>query len=164
MPEAARARLGPLEALRQVADVLVLPKERLEEPAFRRDVCPALGAVQLRRLLASYQPDDFDAEPVPASTLDALAAGPDEDDGSSPLFLDEAFPASEGWRLPPPSAELPSDLASRPDEPTPLPAPLRALPALSFLAADGSSPSPSPSSSSSSSPHPSPSPAEHVNE
>lgn len=61
-----------LGALRQASDIMIMNKASLVDESTRREVCPTLTLVQVRKILQSYQPDEYDPDIVPSSVLKAL--------------------------------------------------------------------------------------------
>ncbi|KAG2386875.1 hypothetical protein C9374_001910 [Naegleria lovaniensis] len=60
--------------LRQSSDVMIMNKASLVDSTTRQEVCPVLSATQLRKILESYQKDDFDPDVVPQAVLKSLPA------------------------------------------------------------------------------------------
>ncbi len=94
LAEAAREQL---EGIRQAADVLVVAKASLLDANVRRELCPALNNAQLAQLLAMYNPDEFDPDPLDAAVLRTIQAL-DRSLGSALLDANYCFPlVSSDW-------------------------------------------------------------------
>eukprot|EP01027_Heterolobosea_sp_BB2_P016795 GEZU01023862.1.p1 GENE.GEZU01023862.1~~GEZU01023862.1.p1 ORF type:complete len:684 (+),score=174.58 GEZU01023862.1:231-2282(+) len=55
LPPSTKAKLAHL---RQAADIMIMNKAALVEEAVRKEVCPLLNMVQVRKLLETYHPDE----------------------------------------------------------------------------------------------------------
>ncbi|KAG9395923.1 DIL domain [Carpediemonas membranifera] len=55
---------GEVEPLKQLADVLLMNKRKLLDPAVRERVCPALNLLQIDQVVSSFRPDSMGPEPV----------------------------------------------------------------------------------------------------
>ncbi|XP_024545062.1 uncharacterized protein LOC9644904 [Selaginella moellendorffii] len=60
--------------LRAMSDLLMLPKDMLMEKSIRKEVCPALSLLLIRRVLSKFAPDEYAPDPIPPSLLAALNA------------------------------------------------------------------------------------------
>lgn len=72
----------------QASKLLVIDKKLLTDHDVFEQLCPALSAAQIRRVLSNYLPDSLSPEPIPlivTSTLDALEKR-ERDRGSSQSF------------------------------------------------------------------------------
>lgn len=58
-----------VSAIRQTADMLMMPKQALLDDKIRKDVCASLSVRQIHRLLENYTPDEYDPEKVPSDVL-----------------------------------------------------------------------------------------------
>jgi len=58
-----------VSAIRQTADMLMMPKQSLLDDKIRKDVCGSLSVRQIHRLLENYTPDEYDPEKVANDVL-----------------------------------------------------------------------------------------------
>eukprot|EP00249_Psilotum_nudum_P022632 c28590_g1_i1 orf=315-3833(-) len=58
--------------LKSTGGLLMLPKDMLMDKSIRKEVCPALSLLEIRRLLLAFTPDEFSADPVSPSLLAAI--------------------------------------------------------------------------------------------
>ncbi len=61
-----------LDILRQLADVLCIPMEALQDPAVRHDVCPDLNLLQLDAIVAQAKADQWCPVPPSVETKNAI--------------------------------------------------------------------------------------------
>jgi hypothetical protein len=66
--------LRPFPFVRSAADVLMMPKDGLQDPSVRADVCPRLQLPQLLRLLEHFEPDEYAPEKIPTALMASLRA------------------------------------------------------------------------------------------
>ena len=70
-----RTRLLPL---REIADMLIMPKDSLLSPQTREEVAPHFNSRQILALLRAFQPDSYDLDGVSDQTLAAIEASFEE--------------------------------------------------------------------------------------
>ncbi|KAH8939725.1 hypothetical protein BDL97_15G051100 [Sphagnum fallax] len=58
--------------LRAVGDLLMLPKDMLMDKSVRKEVCPTLDLIFIRRILFNFQPDEFSPDPISPALLGAI--------------------------------------------------------------------------------------------
>lgn len=86
-----------LVSLRQASDIMIMNKSSLVDEATRREVCPTLSLIQVRKILQMYHPDDFDPDTVPSSVLKALPTldlskkGTDKPEMDTSIFFKPIF-------------------------------------------------------------------------
>lgn len=64
-----------------LSDLLMLPKDMLLERTIRKEVCPTFSSSVIKRILNSFQPDEFCPDPIPDAVLEALDYEEPLDDG-----------------------------------------------------------------------------------
>ncbi|CAI9093240.1 OLC1v1028697C8 [Oldenlandia corymbosa var. corymbosa] len=58
--------------LNALSDLMMLPLEMLTDVSTRKEVCPLLGPMLIKKVLVNYVPDEFCPKPIPRSVVDAL--------------------------------------------------------------------------------------------
>ncbi|XP_058073550.1 uncharacterized protein LOC131222488 [Magnolia sinica] len=58
--------------MNSLSDLLMLPKDMLIDRSIRKEVCPSLGLLLIKRILCNFTPDEFCPDPVPGAVLEAL--------------------------------------------------------------------------------------------
>ncbi|KAG8384953.1 hypothetical protein BUALT_Bualt04G0171700 [Buddleja alternifolia] len=58
--------------LNALSDLMMLPKDMLLSRTIRKEVCPTFGPPLIRRVLNSFNPDEFCPDPIPVVVLEAL--------------------------------------------------------------------------------------------
>ncbi|XP_078163464.1 uncharacterized protein LOC144558502 [Carex rostrata] len=58
--------------LRELSELLMLPKDMLLETPIRQEVCPSFGLPLITRILGNFTPDELCPDPVPSFVLDEL--------------------------------------------------------------------------------------------
>ncbi|KAF8390615.1 hypothetical protein HHK36_025142 [Tetracentron sinense] len=74
--------LKPFHLLNALSDLMMLPKDMLLNGSIRKEVCPAFGALLIKRVLNNFVPDEFCPDPIPEVVLQAL-------DSEDPLETEE---------------------------------------------------------------------------
>ncbi|MQM20763.1 hypothetical protein Taro_053791 [Colocasia esculenta] len=62
----------PFHLLNAFSDLLMLPKDMLLDESIRKEVCPTFNASIIKRILNSFEPDEFCPDPIPDAVFRAL--------------------------------------------------------------------------------------------
>uniref|UniRef100_A0A0D9X9J3 Dilute domain-containing protein n=1 Tax=Leersia perrieri TaxID=77586 RepID=A0A0D9X9J3_9ORYZ len=60
------------QLLNELSDLLMLPKDMLQEKSIRKEICPSIGLPLVTRILCNFTPDEFCPDPVPSIVLEEL--------------------------------------------------------------------------------------------
>lgn len=91
--------------LNALSDLMMLPLEMLTDIPTRKEVCPLLGPMMIKKVLANFVPDDFCPNPIPLSVIHALDYE-DASDVSTESITSHPCTAPPTIYSPPPATSL----------------------------------------------------------
>ncbi|XAR64420.1 hypothetical protein NMG60_11024749 [Bertholletia excelsa] len=95
----------PFPLLNALSDIMMLPAELLAHSSTRKEVCPMLGSMLIKRVLSNFVPDEFSPNPIPAALLHALGSE-DAQEASEMSVTSFSCIAAPTFYSPPPGASL----------------------------------------------------------